>query len=168
MSPWSPEEKETKQIIIIFITSPSVCEGCHVLFMENTDDYVSGLVSVCASSPAFLSTDLLLRSGMLAGFASVGAASLLPCCRIFQPASLHCCVLSCEDSSQAVWDCQIGGVFYCHNLLRGSNRPQSWEWQSVFYCLEASDLDLPFTSPNLEKLHCYLKGPAEIMLQAGW
>ena len=36
-----------------------------------------------------------------------------------------------------------------------------------FYCLEASDPDLPSTSP-MELLHCYLRGPAGIKLLASW
>lgn len=69
---------------------------------------------------------------------------------------------------------KAGGILLSQRAVRECHAPEvpskrDGGGNRGFYCLEASNPDLPSTSPNLEyHLHCYPRGSAGIMFLASW
>lgn len=79
-------EAQTKQKANAYLIEGSlilqpVCEDSYILFTKTINDYVSGLVSLCACSPPSLSSRFLPGPDMMSGSAGVGGSflSLLQC-----------------------------------------------------------------------------------------
>lgn len=158
MSPGSPEELKSKYIFDreVLITSPSVClwgQKCFINWKHRWLHFWSRLF-MCLL-PCFSEQWLFLGSGTPAGFASVWS-SFPSSLQVFSTSSSALlCPRPGRRAAGKTRDARAQVSFIvptCWEGVPDSRGPirERWGWWWEFYCLEASDPDLPSTSPNLD------------------